>query len=126
METSEVIDIQQLRKHNVQLEKDIAHLVRHDQLTGLMNRGAFVSEVDRIMSATDYSVVKGAMIEIGIRGMPRIAGSLGRHVADYVISALAARLNMMREHGSLCCRLDYCSFAIFIPQIIDQIGRAHV
>ena len=121
METSEAIDIEQLRKHSAQLEKDIAHLVRHDQLTGLMNRGAFVSEVDRIMSATDYSISKGAMIEIGIRGIPRIAGSLGRHVADYVISALAARLNMMRDPASLCCRLDYWNFAIFIPQINDPL-----
>lgn len=121
MDQTEASDIDQLRKHNAQLEKDIAHLVRHDQLTGLMNRGAFVSEVDRIMSAADYSTTKGAMIEIGIRGIPRIAGSLGRHVADYVISALAARLNMMRDQDTLCCRLDYWSFAIFIPVIDDPL-----
>ncbi len=121
MEQAEPIDIEQLRKLNAQLEKDIAHLVRHDQLTGLMNRGAFVSEVDEIMSSTDYAVTKGAMIEIGIHGIPRIAGSLGRHVADYVISALAARLNLMCDQDSLCCRLDYWSFAIFIPQISDPL-----
>ena len=121
MDQTEATDIEQLRKHVSQLEKDIVHLVRHDQLTGLMNRGAFVSEVDRIMSASDYSVSKGAMIEIGIRGIPRITGSLGRHVADYVISALAARLNMMRDPDSLCCRLDYWSFAIFIPRISDPL-----
>jgi diguanylate cyclase (GGDEF)-like protein len=121
MDQTEAIEFEQLRKHNAQLEKDIAHLVRHDQLTGLMNRSSFVSEVDRIIAATDYTENKGAMIEIGIRGIPRIAGSLGRHVADYVISALAARLNTMREPNSLCCRLDYWSFAIFIPKINDPL-----
>jgi len=118
---NEATDLEQLRKHAAQLEKDIAHLVRHDQLTGLMNRSAFVSEVDRILMAADYTESKGAMIEIGIRGIPRIAGSLGRHVADYVISALAARLNAMRDPETLCCRLDYWSFAIFIPRINDPL-----
>ena len=121
MDIIETPDIEQLRKHAVQLERDIAHLVRHDQLTGLMNRSAFVSDVDRIISATDYSQTKGAMIEIGIRGIPRIAGSLGRHVADYVISALAARLNRTREPETLCCRLDYWNFAVFIPKISDPL-----
>ena len=121
MNQIETTDIEQLRKHAAQLEKDIAHLIRHDQLTGLMNRSAFVSDVDRMITATDYSQTKGAMIEIGIRGIPRITGSLGRHVADYVISALAARLNRMREPETLCCRLDYWSFAIFIPKINDPL-----
>ena len=116
MEPTEPNEIEHLRKHTAQLEKDITHLVRHDQLTGLLNRSAFVHDVDAIMSAADYAETKGAMIEIGIRGIPRIAGSLGRHAADYVISAIAARLNMMREQQTLCCRLDYWSFAIFIPK----------
>jgi diguanylate cyclase (GGDEF)-like protein len=121
MSETQAAEIEQLRKHTAQLEKDIAHLVRHDQLTGLMNRSSFVSDVDRIIAATDYSKNKGAMIEIGIRGIPRIAGSLGRHVADYVISALAARLNTMRDANTLCCRLDYWNFAIFIPSIHDPL-----
>jgi diguanylate cyclase (GGDEF)-like protein len=121
MNETEAAEFEHLRKHAAQLEKDIAHLVRHDQLTGLMNRSSFVSEVDRIIATTDYKENKAAMIEVGIRGIPRIAGSLGRHVADYVISALAARLNSMRDPSSLCCRLDYWSFAIFIPDINDPL-----
>jgi EAL domain-containing protein (putative c-di-GMP-specific phosphodiesterase class I) len=42
-------------------------------------------------------------------------------VADYVISALAARLNTMRDANTLCCRLDYWNFAIFIPSIHDPL-----
>jgi diguanylate cyclase (GGDEF)-like protein len=121
MEQTEASEIDQLRKLNVQLEKDIAHVLRHDQLTGLMNRTAFVSEVDQIMTRADYAATSAAIIEIGIRGIPRLAGSLGRHVADYVISALAARLNAIRDQNSLCCRLDYWSFAIFIPLIHDPL-----
>ena len=117
----QAIELENLRSRNAQLENDIAHLIRHDQLTGLMNRSAFVHDVDLIIKNADYSVSKGAMIEITIRGLPRIAGSLGRHVGDYAVSALAARLNLQRDPSSLCCRLDYWSFAVFIPKISDPL-----
>lgn len=114
-------EIEQLRKDKAQLEGDIVHLIRHDQLTGLMNRGAFVHEVDQYLASIDHKKIKGAMIEIGIRGLPRIAGSLGRHVGDYAISALAARLNMLRSSDSMVCRLDYWSFAVFVPKVNDPL-----
>jgi diguanylate cyclase (GGDEF)-like protein len=119
--STQLIEIEQLRKDKAQLERDIAHLIRHDQLTGLMNRGAFVLEVDQFLSSVNHAEAKGAMIEIGIRGLPRITGSLGRHVGDYAVAALAARLNMMRDSDTLCCRLDYWSFAVFIPKVSDPL-----
>ncbi len=114
-------EVERLREHCTQLERDIAHLIRHDQLTGLMNRSAFVHDVDVMLHEADYNVSKGAMIELNIRGLQRIAGSLGRHVGDYAVSALAARLNNLREPTSLVCRLDYWSFAVFIPKISDPL-----
>jgi diguanylate cyclase (GGDEF)-like protein len=121
LNTEPLSEIEQLRKDKAQLERDIVHLIRHDQLTGLMNRGAFVHEVDQYLVSADHAKDKGAMIEIGIRGLPRITGSLGRHVGDYAVSALAARLNMMRDAESLVCRLDYWSFAVFIPKVGDPL-----
>jgi diguanylate cyclase (GGDEF)-like protein len=121
LDTDPLSEIEQLRKDKAQLENDIAHLIRHDQLTGLMSRSAFVREVDEYLAEIDHQQTKGAMIEIGIRGLPRITGSLGRHAGDYAISALAARLNMMREDDSLCCRLDYWSFAVFIAKVSDPL-----
>ena len=105
----------------MQLERDIAHLIRHDQLTGLMNRASFVHDVDLIIKNSNLEANKGAMIEINIKGLPRITGSLGRHVGDYAVSALAARLNLWRAPDSLCCRLDYWSFAVFIPKISEPL-----
>ncbi len=119
--TEPLNEIDQLRKDKAQLEGDVAHLLRHDQLTGLLNRSAFVSRVDHMLATMDHNSQKGAMIEIGVRGLPRIAGSLGRHVGDYAVSALAARLNTIREDSHLVCRLDYWSFALFMPTIGDPL-----
>ena len=104
MNQIETTDIEQLRKHAAQLEKDIAHLIRHDQLTGLMNRSAFVSDVDRIITATDYSQTKGAMIEIGIRGIPRITGSLGRLLRSLRLCVVAGLPGALRRsaHAGPC------------------------
>jgi diguanylate cyclase (GGDEF)-like protein len=120
-ETQMSTEVAKLRAHNAQLERDIAHLIRHDQLTGLLNRTSFVHDVDELLKKADQSGPRGAMIEFNIRGLPRITGSLGRHVGDYVVSALAARLNNLRDVNSLCCRLDYWSFALFIPKVADPL-----
>lgn len=114
-------EIERMQARIMQLERDIVHLIRHDQLSGLMNRASFVHDVDLIMKNADHATSKGAMIEINIKGLPRITGSLGRHVGDYAVSALAARLNLWRAADSLCCRLDYWSFAVFIPKISEPL-----
>jgi hypothetical protein len=62
-----------------------------------------------------------AAIAVTVRGIPRISGLLGRHVGDYVIAALAARLNGMTLPGSLRCRLDHNHYAIYLPEISDPL-----
>ena len=71
LESEPLSEIEQLRKDKAQLEMDVAHLLRHDQLTGLLNRSAFVAQVDKILCEMDHNSQKGAMIEIGVRGLPR-------------------------------------------------------
>lgn len=121
MERVESTEIAELKQKIAKLEGDVLHLMRHDQLTGLLNRAAFISDVDTCLAGMDRDQKKGALVEISVRGLPRIAGTLGRHAGDYVVSALAARLNLMSQPKILKCRLDYWSFAIFIPVVIDAL-----
>jgi len=117
----ESTEIEELKRHIAKLEGDVLHLIRHDQLTGLLNRAAFISDVDAYLNAPNRDQKKGALVEISVRGLPRIAGTLGRHAGDYVVSALAARLNLMNNPDILKCRLDYWSFAMFIPDVTDAL-----
>ncbi len=116
--TGSVADLQD---RILRLETDIAHMARHDQLTGLLTRAAFINEIDTVMATSQHARKNGALIEISLRGIPRIAGTLGRHVSDYVISAIAARLNAITLEGSSKCRLDYANYAIFLPNTVDPI-----
>ena len=104
-----------------QLEFDVQHLKKHDPLTGLLNRSAFTSKVDEVLAGLDHKKTQSAMIECGVHGLPRLSGSLGRHASDYIISALASRLNLDPPKRALCCRLDYWSFAVFLPEVEDAL-----
>ena len=115
-------ELEVLRKQKARLEEDIARLLTIDMLTGLQNRTAFINKVDAALRDTQQGNPQSALIEFGIAGLPRITGSLGRHVGDYLIAALSARLLATSEPGFICCRLDYRSFAIFIPAIQDALA----
>jgi predicted signal transduction protein with EAL and GGDEF domain len=114
-------EVNQLRQQKARLEQDVARLLTMDQLTGLLNRSAFMSQIDAHFKAAGNTPPLGALIEFGLTGLPRISGSLGRHVGDYLVAALAARLHASVEPGTICCRLDYRCFAIFIPAIGDPL-----
>ncbi len=100
---------------------DIERLLSTDQLTGLLHRQAFINKVDAHLVSEAGRTKQSALIEFGIRGLPRITGSLGRHVGDYLVAALAARLLAIVAPGTLCCRIDYRSFAVFIPAVSDPL-----
>jgi diguanylate cyclase (GGDEF)-like protein len=115
-------ELQHLREQTAQLERDVAHLLKHDQLTGLLNRAALIGQADKLLAAQNPLEKPAVMIEIAIAGLPRISGNLGRHASDYVISALAARLNQQNEFpGSVAGRLDYSNFALFVPSVTDAL-----
>ena len=100
-------DLAELRRKISVLEQDVQHLVSHDQLTGLLIRSAFLKRVEHFLAEAKSAPLpqQCAVIEIGVRGIPRITGALGRHVGDYVISALAARLSNAIPSDCLICRL---------------------
>ena len=114
-------ELELLRHQKRQLEMDIDHLQKHDTLTGLMNRNAFMQAMDEALVELAALEGQAALIEIGIRGLPRISGSLSRHASDYMISSLAARLRFNLPRAALACRLDYWSFAIFIPKAASAL-----
>jgi diguanylate cyclase (GGDEF)-like protein len=114
-------EVNQLRQQKARLEQDVARLLTMDQLTGLLNRSAFMNHVDAHFKAAGSAPPRAAMIEFGLTGLPRISGALGRHVGDYILAALAARLHAAVDSNTLCCRLDYRSFAIFLPSIVDPL-----
>ena len=115
-------ELELLRAQKARLEDDIARLLTIDVLTGLQNRTAFINKVDASLKLAKPGSPQSALIEFGIAGLPRITGALGRHVGDYLIAALAARLLAAADPGTLCARLDNKSFALFVPAVQDALA----
>jgi EAL domain-containing protein (putative c-di-GMP-specific phosphodiesterase class I)/GGDEF domain-containing protein len=82
--------------------------------------------VDAALPANSNSGAHPTVIEFGIRGLPRITGVMGRHVGDYVISALAARLAALAEADWIVARIDYFSFAVFVPNVVESVDALMV
>jgi diguanylate cyclase (GGDEF)-like protein len=112
---------EELEERIHRLEADIDHMARHDQLTGLLTRNAFTTLVDEHLRTIAETAPTGALIEIALRGIPRIAGTLGRHVSDYVIAALAARLNLLPFPKGAKARIDHSHFAILLPDLANPL-----
>jgi EAL domain-containing protein (putative c-di-GMP-specific phosphodiesterase class I)/GGDEF domain-containing protein len=115
------LEVDRLRADKHRLERDIEHLQRHDPLTGLLNRNAFLSSIHQWVVDHVELTPSGVMIELGFKGVPRIAGSLGRHAADYALSSLAARINMLQSDEQQIGRIDYWNFAVFMPHETDPL-----
>src|SRR5664279_6228242 len=115
---------EELEERISRLEDDIERLSTTDSLTGLLTRVAFLAEIDKqiYFPASPTSQRPGTMIEVFIRDIPRITGTLGRHVGDYVMSALAARLNMMALPVNVKSRLSQDQFGILFPNISDPLA----
>ena len=119
---ADINELELLRGQKARLEEDIARLLTVDVLTGLQNRNAFIKKVNATLKSIQPGSPQSALIEFGMAGLPRITGALGRHVGDYLIAALAARLLAAAEPGTLCSRLDNKSFALFIPAVQDALA----
>jgi diguanylate cyclase (GGDEF)-like protein len=121
MDSQILAELESLRQHKQRLERDVERLLTIDQLTGLLNRNAFTNRTNKLLNQPEVEKTQAAMIEFSIVGLPRISGSLGRHATDYLLSALAARMALMLADGLLAARLDYKSFAVFLPAIADPL-----
>lgn len=110
--------IEALRDRISKLEADIDRLSKQDALTGLLNRVSFFSAIEQQRAAdTNPHQFDGALVEVIVRGIPKISGTLGRHAVDYVLSALAARLHQIDTPGVICARMDQNQFGVFVPQL---------
>jgi predicted signal transduction protein with EAL and GGDEF domain len=114
-------ELDKLKAEKRQLERDVEHLRRHDVLTGLLTRQAFLATIHDRICTNRPEKPTGVMIEIGFRGLPQITGTLRRHVSDYVLSAVAARLNLLQGEGYYLGRIDYWNFGVFIPDTTDPL-----
>ena len=92
------------------------HEARHDPLTGLPNRADFNR---RFADLLDEAADLGGSLGVGLIDLDKfkqVNDTLGHHVGDLLLTAVAERLRIGLEAGVLLARLGGDEFALLAPQ----------
>jgi len=92
-------------------DEKIAHMAHYDALTDLPNRALFREQIEReLAKAADGG--QFALLYIDIDEFKGINDSLGHHVGDELLKAIAGRLRGCLKQGDLIARLGGDEFAV--------------
>ncbi len=92
-------------------EAAIAHLARHDSLTGLPNRAMFNERFDAALEAAEAGDNNLALIAIDLDRFKEVNDGYGHAVGDAVLQTLARRLGEGLREGEIVARLGGDEFA---------------
>ncbi len=96
-------------------EAAIAHLARHDALTGLPNRANFDTQFDAALQAADQGDDNLAVVAFDLDRFKEINDSLGHEAGDEVLRVLAQRLVGCLKDGEMVARIGGDEFAALKP-----------
>ena len=117
--------------------ESLRRAANYDKLTGLINRNAFIAQLEGALNTEESS----ACLILRISNLTDINKQYGRLVADDIILRVAQQVQRYSEEmqDSLCGRLNGSDFALVLPDedslnvanalitdITDQIGRYFV
>ncbi|AWM28232.1 diguanylate cyclase/phosphodiesterase (GGDEF & EAL domains) with PAS/PAC sensor(s) (plasmid) [Sinorhizobium fredii CCBAU 25509] len=95
-------------------QKQMAHLARHDMLTGLANRMFFRECFDRALSEKD-AASSMAVLCLDLDGFKAINDTLGHPAGDALLRQVSARLVQSASPTDVVARLGGDEFAIIHP-----------
>ena len=128
-----VEDVTDRRRAN----EKIAHMAHFDALTDLPNRALFREQIERELAKV-ASGGQFALLYIDVDEFKGINDSLGHHVGDELLKAIAARIRACLKPGDLIARLGGDEFAViqtgiessadvlsFVTRIHEEIRRPY-
>lgn len=116
------IDISE-RKH---YEDQLKHLATHDELTGLANRALLT---DRLTQSFHYANRSGRLVAVLLLDLDRfkvINDSLGHHVGDLLLCAVAQRLQKIVRESDTVARFGGDEFVILLTEVADEEDVHHL
>jgi diguanylate cyclase (GGDEF)-like protein len=100
--------------------REMVHKASTDPLTGLLNRRAFLDEVQRHIARLDRENGSGTMMFVDLDAFKTVNDRLGHAVGDEVLVHLANLLRNLVRPGDLVARLGGDEFAVWLS------GAAHM
>jgi diguanylate cyclase (GGDEF)-like protein/PAS domain S-box-containing protein len=96
------------------------YLAQHDSLTTLPNRGKFHSELMREITEARPKKTKIGVLFVDLDRFKNVNDSLGHHVGDALLIAVAHRLTESIRKTDICARLGGDEFAIVCSGVSNR------
>ena len=103
--------------HTKHIEATLAHRALHDTLTDLPTRELFFEHLSHALARLRRGGLPPAVLFIDLDRFKVINDSLGHHVGDQLLGAVAERLRSLVRPGDTLARLGGDEFALLLEQI---------
>jgi diguanylate cyclase (GGDEF)-like protein len=97
------------------VEAEVAHMARHDSLTGLANRTLFMEKIDEALARLRRGGERFSVFMIDVDRFKAVNDSLGHPIGDALLKAVARRLRAAIGERDTVARFGGDEFAILQP-----------
>ena len=95
----------------------IHHLAHHDELTGLLNRAAFMAQLQRTLQGAGRTARQMALLFIDLDNFKRVNDSLGHLEGDRVLITVADRITDCLRSTDLVARFGGDEFVVLLRDV---------
>lgn len=112
----------------IQIARQQHYLANHDSLTGLLNRSAFQSRLEKSLAQAQNSAGSVALLFIDLDGFKRVNDTEGHRAGDEVLRIVAQRISSTVRAGDTMARLGGDEFLVMLDrevtrEVTDNIGH---
>jgi diguanylate cyclase (GGDEF)-like protein/PAS domain S-box-containing protein len=108
------------------VEAEVRHAARHDVLTGLANRGAFIEAVDKVIARTERGEKGFAVLYLDLDHFKDVNDTLGHPMGDDLLCAVADRLRRNVRETDVVARFGGDEFAVIAASIDEPADAANL